>query len=190
MKDGWYYDDDGNKVTQVMWELCEYDAEKAPHCIQARGMKALLKERGLWKKGLKRDDMRAIFKDQDDFKEDEDVILVQKAVKKYNKYADIDFFPKFHCELNPIENGWCYSKVNFRKAQDYLKKSDEQMRGLINKYLDQISIDTFRKFISTAILYSHAYETGQGGLEIMKKIKNLKKKRNSHRSVYFNFDNQ
>ena len=184
MKDGYYYDENGEKVIQVMWEKCEADPEKAPHGIRARGMKAILKERGLWTKGMKKEDMKQILRDQEDFKKDAEILAIHKKVKEHNKYTEIHKFPPFHCETNPIERAWCYLKRKFRSGQDFEKKSHDQMIALINGYLDELPLKMIRQFISTAILYTYSYQTGLGGVEILKQIKQLKAKRNSHRSIY------
>ncbi len=35
------------------------------------------------------------------------------------KYGvELVFFPKYHCELNPIEGLWCFEKVHIRKNTD------------------------------------------------------------------------
>jgi hypothetical protein len=70
---------------------------------QPKGLKQVLIERGLWPSGgLKLEEARKIMSQQPDF-------LMQKGrVEEVIVAAGhkVIFYPKFHCELNYIENFW------------------------------------------------------------------------------------
>ena len=70
-------------------------------CKQLKGLKQVLKERGLWpNEGLKLEEAWRVLSQQSDF-------LAQKErLKKIIIAAghQVIFYPKFHCELNFIEN--------------------------------------------------------------------------------------
>ena len=115
--------------------------------------------------------------------EDQTNYTVSKLIQKQHKHAVIKFLPKYHPELNPIENVWMFLKQKFRMNQDFKIKKDLEMIHLLNNILDNISIDTIRKYINSSILYCHAYHTSDGEQSVMNKLKDLKRKRSSHRGA-------
>ena len=98
MRNGWYIDDEDGKIEQEMYED---DEEKG---VRPKGMKKILQERGLWTDGMKKDDMVALLKKQQDFMDDEHITQIRLTVYKYNPYAKVTYLPKYHCELNGIES--------------------------------------------------------------------------------------
>ena len=98
MRDGWYVDDDGNHETQ---EMFEFDPEPTP-----KGLKQVLQERRLYQEGYRKKEMIAILSKQQDFVNDAEITQIRLIAYKHNKYAKVFHFPKFHCELNGIENVW------------------------------------------------------------------------------------
>ena len=55
---------------------------------------------------------------------------------------NIIFFPKFHCELNYIENIWAFAKSQVRKDCEF---SFELLKKKLPKILDEIPINHFKK---------------------------------------------
>ena len=76
-----------------------------------KGMKRVLQERGVDCSGLNADKMREILSKHKDFVEQKTIL--EEMVEKRGHICL--FFPKFHCELNPIERNWCHSKKEARK---------------------------------------------------------------------------
>ena len=76
-----------------------------------KGLKTILTERDLWPKtGLNKDQAALLLSEQPDFK-------AQKAWLEEVVFASghlIDFYPKFHCELNFIERVWALLKKILR----------------------------------------------------------------------------
>ena len=70
------------------------------------------------------------------------------------------FTPKFHCETNPIEGYWCYSKTFIRKNTD---QSFQSLNRLIPEsktiFIEkEIHLKLFRRFWNTI----NAYSDGKG----------------------------
>jgi len=66
-----------------------------------KGMKLVLRKRGIDVSKLKADDMRKTLQEMHDFKYKKSKL--ESLLAQYNyRY----FIPKFHCELNPIERVW------------------------------------------------------------------------------------
>ena len=179
MRNGWYVDENGENQEQEMY----FDAANINDEIQAKGLKQVLQERGLWKEGHIKKDMIKILEQQQDFKDDESITQIRLIAFKYNKYSLVIHFPKFHCELNGIENVWMDTKNQYRKQQDFKNKKDQQIIQIINELMDGIPLDRIRKYISNSILYCHLYAGGVADAEITEKIKEVKKVKKRHRGA-------
>eukprot|EP01083_Nonionella_stella_P077664 212194_1 len=151
MKDGWYMDGE-EKIDQEMYFCRDMDEEVVP-----KGLKQILVERGI------------------------EVDKLHNALKKDNPYCEIIFFPRYHCELNPIENVWMISKQKFRLEQDFESKTHAKMIETINNCLDAIPLDTIQRFVQTSIMYCELYRTGNGSEAALEKIKEIKKLKRKHR---------
>jgi transposase len=66
----------------------------------------------------------------------------------------IIFFPKFHCELNYIENYWGAAKLYTRENCDYTWKG---LNETIPKALDSVNLLTIRKYARKSFRYMDAY---------------------------------
>ena len=69
-------------------------------------MKLVLEERGVNTKEMNATKMREELNKFDDFKNK--VTILEQHIK--NKGHICVFIPKFHCELNAIEQCWCHAK--------------------------------------------------------------------------------
>eukprot|EP01083_Nonionella_stella_P077665 212195_1 len=150
-EDGWYMDGE-EKIDQEMYFCRDMDEEVVP-----KGLKQILVERGI------------------------EVDKLHNALKKDNPYCEIIFFPRYHCELNPIENVWMISKQKFRLEQDFESKTHAKMIETINNCLDAIPLDTIQRFVQTSIMYCELYRTGNGSEAALEKIKEIKKLKRKHR---------
>ena len=89
----------------------------------------------------------------------------------------IIYYPKYHCELNYIENVWAYLKSYLRRNCTYNFKD---LKALIPVALDEvIPIAVFRRFARHCYRYMDGYEKGiEGPL-----LEFASKKYSSHRAL-------
>ncbi|KAI3998437.1 hypothetical protein K525DRAFT_214668 [Schizophyllum commune Loenen D] len=118
------------------------DDEKE-HAGKFKGMRRLLEERALWRDGMKAQCKKKFTDCPDDGKTGKlncccrrtlfnqpDFVNIPTILETtaQGRGATVIFLPKFHCELNPIEMSWSYSKRVYRdfpfsKRQDVLEKN-------------------------------------------------------------------
>ena len=75
-----------------------------------KGMKIVLEERGVDTHGMNAEKMREKLNTYEDFK-------IQKTIlEEYVEHRGhlCLYYPKYHCELSPIERVWCHSKKHTR----------------------------------------------------------------------------
>ena len=83
------------------------------------------------------------------------------------------YLPKFHCELNPIENCWCHD------MQAHCNGSIVHLRKIIFEAFDTVTTDMIARFFCKCDDYQAAYLEGHSCHTVDKAIKRYK----SHRSV-------
>ena len=76
-----------------------------------KGMKMVLQERGVDVKGMNAEKMREKLNTYSEFSTQKN-ILVELVESECHICM---FFPKYHCELNPIERNWCHAKKQVRQ---------------------------------------------------------------------------
>ena len=73
----------------------------------------------------------------------------------------IIFYPKYHCELNFIENAWGWLKSYHRSNCTYNFKDLES--GLPNTILNIIPLSCIRKYYRSCLRFMDAYRVGLTG---------------------------
>jgi len=156
LKDGWFMKD-GQKIEQKM-----VNSEG-----EAKGIKLVLIERGLWNDSLRLDCAqcpegvldccaRTLMSNQADFQAQQSV-LAEMVVKAGHL---VEFFPKFHCECNPIERVWSIAKREARGRCDF---SFPNLKIRVPAILKEVSVASIRAFYRRTWRYIHAYSMGWMG---------------------------
>ncbi|KAF8303445.1 hypothetical protein DL93DRAFT_2066830, partial [Clavulina sp. PMI_390] len=151
---------------------------------KAKGLETVLTERGFDVKGVRGKYspvcsissqgccMARILSQQDDFANQ--VSMLESIITKAGHLCL--FLPKFHCDLNPIEMYWGYSKYRYRQV---VKPNFEAAKIAAFEALDSCPKDTIRRFINRTWRMASAYRQGLTG----KAAEWAVKKQRSHRSV-------
>ena len=86
------------------------------------------------------------------------------------------FFPKYHCELNPIERVWCHSK---KYTRQYANGTITRLRKIVTECLDTVTPEMISKFFNTCRTYEKVYREGKSVKEVDQFVKQYK----SHRRI-------
>ncbi|KAF8596066.1 hypothetical protein BDV93DRAFT_455579 [Ceratobasidium sp. AG-I] len=73
----------------------------------------------------------------------------------------VKYLPKYHCELNPIEQCWGMSKRIYRDSPMSSTEADLERNMLAS--LDAIPLNSIRKFVTRSRRFIHAYHDGLSG---------------------------
>lgn len=133
----------------------------------AKGLKTVLSERGLFKRGMTREEMVDTLSKCEDFAKEKSII--QKLIED-NGHVYL-LLPKFHCELNPIERCWAFAKKYVRERST---GSIVTLRALIDESFQLLSKDMIRKFFRKVRKYEKAYRKGGTTSSIEKYVKTFK----------------
>jgi hypothetical protein len=161
MHDTWFMEN-GVRVQQTMVFLPNHP----DHPNKPKGMREVLKERGLYPAGLRGkckkcpidDDhccCKSILARQPDFLAQKS--LVQEVVEAAGHLCI--FLPKFHCELNFIEFFWGAVKKYLRDNCDY---TFDTLKENMPKALESVQLETIRRWEHRMYRWMDAY---RGGLE-------------------------
>ena len=143
----------------------------------AKGMKRVLKERGINADVLNAEQMREILRNHDDFKTEKPKLIKFIEAEGHSGL----FLPKFHPELNPIERIWAQSK-QYTKA--YCKYTLSSLRTNVPLGLDSVSVENIRNFHRKCRQYMYAYLEGHvAGSKLANQVKKYKKAVKSHRRI-------
>jgi hypothetical protein len=126
-----------------------------------KGLLTILSERGRDVAHKTKDQLEAMLKEEEDFKNQE--IWLREIAS--NAGMEVEFFPKFHCEFNWIERYWCNTKRKVRKSCDYSFKT---LVTTVPKCLDEVDVITMRRYARKSFRYIDAYRQREGeeGIEI------------------------
>ena len=137
-----------------------------------KGMKAVLEERGVDTRNMKAPDMREKLKSYPDFQNA--TTLLEDLVHSRGHLCV--FYPKYHCELSPIELVWCIAK---KYTRAYANGSIVRLRKLVPEGLDSVTTEQIKKFFRLCRDYERVYREGLTGKAVEERIKVYK----SHRRV-------
>ena len=104
----------------------------------AKGVRTILRERGINTASMKADDMRTVLTFHDDLLHEN--TIVEDYLK--DRGHKVNFLLKFHCELNPIERVWAQAKVY---CWAYTNFTLNRLRQIIDPALDSVTVDNIRK---------------------------------------------
>ncbi|KIJ10549.1 hypothetical protein PAXINDRAFT_164241 [Paxillus involutus ATCC 200175] len=138
-----------------------------------KGMVQILEERGFEAKKLKLKAQcnkefkcapgltdcccRRILYNQPDFIQIDSLLETTCKMKGFN----VMFLPKFHCELNFIEQCWGYAKRVYRCYPPSSKDADLEANMI--KALDSVPLESMRKFATRSRRFMDAYYKGLNG---------------------------
>ncbi len=131
-----------------------------------KGLKSVLQERGIDTASMKRPEMVSILSDHADFKEQR-TILHDFLTEKSHVCL---YFPKYHCELNPIECCWCHSKKHTRQHSNY---SIVRLRKTLPEGLATVTPDLISKFCKRVRQLEAAYRGEDVGQDVSKAVHKL-----------------
>ena len=145
-----------------------------------KGIQTILTERGLWKSNLRlfcgvkktivtNDDCcaRHILAAQEDFKVNKP--LLQEVIESMGH--KVIFYPKFHPELNFIEQYWGAAKRYTRQHCDYTWNG---LKETLPSAFDSISLQTIRKYALRSKRFMDCYRKGLEGRQAEFAIKKYK----------------
>ena len=145
-----------------------------------KGMKQILKERGIDTDRLTAPAMRDILRSHEDFKNEKPKVIQFLESKGHTAI----FLPKFHPEINPIERVWAMSK-QYTKA--YCKYTLPSLRNTIPLGLNSVAVENIRNFHRKCRHYMYAYLEGHtAGGELEGQVKKYKTAVKSHRRIGVN----
>ncbi|KIJ30893.1 hypothetical protein M422DRAFT_267500 [Sphaerobolus stellatus SS14] len=116
--------------------------------------------------------MRRFLTEQSDFKAEKPLIQLVIEAAGHKCF----FLPKFHCELNPIEMYWGWTKFRLRAAAD---GTFPTAKRLVPEILDSCPTRTIRAFFRKTWRYMDAYQKGLNA----KQAEYAVKKYRSHRAI-------
>lgn len=138
---GWFIDTEGERVIQPM---------QMPDGVQ-KGVRTILKERGLWNASLKLAEARMLLSIQPDFSAQKS--WLEETFGSEDGFL-LDFYPKFHCEFNFIELYWGAAKAYARRNCDYTFRG---LQSVLPDALRSVSVQTIRRFARKCFRYMDAY---------------------------------
>ncbi|KAL1669056.1 hypothetical protein GGF50DRAFT_44924 [Schizophyllum commune] len=167
MRDGYY---GRNKTRQPLY----YPEDHPTMPGWFKGMEQIIRERGLWPAGGRlnaqcdgfkcppdRTDCccRRLLFTQPDFEAQKSAL--QELVESRGHLCD--FYPKYHCELNFIEQYWGAAKFRYRTAPR--SATMDEMEKLMLTCLDEVPLLQIRRYANRSKRYIHAYSEGLTGAQ-------------------------
>ena len=164
--EGWFFGFAGERI-----------AQRFVHEDQRmKGLRTIVKERGgTCPKKMTLQEMRDLLNEQPDFQEQKE--WLSETVTSSKKHS-IDYFPKYHCELSPIEKVWGVSKRYTRGECDFTLAS---LRIVVPQSLKAVPLESIQRFFRASFEYIRAYKANKGMK--FEQVQNTRKEYKSHRRV-------
>ncbi len=121
-----------------------------------KGVKTILTERGAWVDGMSLEEARHALSLHADFQEQKEWLAETVEAAGHR----IDYFPKFHCELNFIEMVWAHAKATLRRRCTY---NFNDMVVALPATLRGIPLSFFRRAYRHCMRYMSGYRRGLQG---------------------------
>jgi len=165
---------------QVMWIM--EDGKKVP-----KGIRQVLLERGVDVRGMtltnKIDEknLKKVLASHEDFLNEK--TLLEQLIESRGHL--VRYLPKFHPELNPIENVWAVVKKYLRTHCQF---NIQSLRENIPKALESVDVETIRRFFGKAHRFEVLYAAEVPALKAVDIVKDTsplchKNKKKSHRRI-------
>jgi hypothetical protein len=184
MCNGWFICD-GSKVIQPM----VYPADHPTNPNNAKGIKAILMERGLYTDRLRGKCKKCssdnccgkrILELQPDFQQQKS--LVQEVIEAAGHLCIL--LPKFHCELNFIKFFWGAVKKYLRDHCDY---TFDTLKENMLKALKSVQLQTVQRWEHQMYRWMDAYRADMGTTDAQKQVKQFSSRiYKSHRHILEN----
>eukprot|EP01032_Pedospumella_encystans_P011026 gene11026-12856_t len=158
---------------------CMY-IEREDGTREAKGLKTILTERGLWPAaGLRKEDACARVAALPDFMGQRE--WLRETIE--NAGHTIDYYPKFHCELNYIEMVWAYAKAQLRRECTY---SFPDLVTRLPDVLHDVPMSFHRRALRHCFRFMSGYRQGLSG----PLLDYVMKKYRGHRAIPAFVENQ
>ena len=140
-----------------------------------KGMKLVLQEKGVNTQGMNAAKMRETLNKYEDFANKRS--LLEEIVESRGHLCM--FYPKYHCEFNPIERCWCHAKKHTRAhATGFMLR----LRKTVHEGLDSCTPELIKKFMRKSEDYVGVFREGSTCWNVDQTVKEYK----SHRHVFDN----
>jgi hypothetical protein len=138
-----------------------------------KGLKTIVKERAPRPRKITQQEMSCLLAKQPDFLEQKEWLSEVVTTKNHL----IDYFPKYHCELNAIEKVWGGSKRITRNECDFTL---DGLRKVVPESLKRVCEgDSIKRYFRSSFEYMKAYRDGEG--MTFEQVQHIKKQYKSHR---------
>jgi hypothetical protein len=104
--------------------------------------------------------------------------LIEEVIMRHCPFDKVRFYPKFHCELSPIERHWCTQKCYCRKK---CRGNLPGLRKIVPQSLDCVCGDLVRRHFALSRRYEMCYRVLEKDADIAKVVKLTRY--TSHRGV-------
>jgi hypothetical protein len=153
---------------------------------QAKGLRQILTERGVDVSNKLLPELREIMAGFDDFEHESRFgTLVHEMVRRHGMKCR--FYPKFHCELSPIEPFWSAHKRYVRAMCQKHGAGIKSLRRVVPEGLDSVCLDSIKRFFGRCRRYEQAYRLDISAAEtadVMNVTGHRFKAHASHRRVF------
>ncbi|KAF8259002.1 hypothetical protein EI94DRAFT_1618429 [Lactarius quietus] len=102
---------------------------------------------------------RCLLYTQPDFKAQKSQL--KELIKGMRGNTPVNHYPKYHCELNFIEQFWGAAKMHYHTAPQ--AKTARAMESTVKDSLDSVPIHQIRRFANQAARFVSAYRDGLSG---------------------------